>query len=73
MRAGRRLRELQGAGAQVLYAAVLQDLIERDRRDMERATAPLKPASDAIVLDSSAMDADQAFAAALTLVTRRLG
>ena len=68
VRAARRLKELRDAGTQTIYAAVLQDLIERDRRDTQRAAAPLKAAVDALVLDTSGLDADQAFAAALALI-----
>ncbi|MBI3515681.1 MAG: (d)CMP kinase [Proteobacteria bacterium] len=68
VRAARRLKELRDAGTQTIYAAVLQDLIERDRRDTERAAAPLKAAADALMLDTSGLDADQAFAAALALI-----
>jgi cytidylate kinase len=68
VRAGRRLRELQARGKASIYAAVLQDLIERDARDSERATAPLKAAADALVLDTSRMDPDEVFVAALSLI-----
>jgi len=43
-------------------------LIERDRRDTQRAAAPLTRAADALLLDTSGYDADQAFAAALALI-----
>jgi cytidylate kinase len=47
---------------------------ERDRRDSERAAAPLQPAPDAEVLDTTALDAEEAFQAALEIVERkRLG
>jgi len=72
VRAARRLKELRDAGVEIVYAAVLQDLIERDRRDTERATAPLRPADDALTLDTSGFDADQAFAAALALLAPQL-
>ena len=68
VRAARRLKELREAGTQTIYAAVLQDLIERDRRDTQRAAAPLTRAADAVLLDTSGYDADQAFAAALALI-----
>jgi cytidylate kinase len=68
VRAARRLKELRDAGTQTIYAAVLQDLIERDRRDSQRAAAPMKAAADALMLDTSGLDADQAFAAALALI-----
>lgn len=68
VRAARRLKELRATGTQTIYAAVLQDLIERDRRDTQRAAAPLTRAADALLLDTSGYDADQAFAAALALI-----
>lgn len=74
IRAERRFQELRGGDATVTYAAVLEDLEERDRRDRERSTAPLKPADDAMLLDTSTLDADQAFAAALRMIEdRRVG
>jgi cytidylate kinase len=67
-RAERRLKELQAAGQAVIHNAVLADMKERDERDRSRAVAPLVPAEDAVVLDTSDLDADQAFARALALV-----
>jgi CMP/dCMP kinase len=72
VRASRRLKELQARGKASIYAAVLQDLIERDARDSERATAPMKAAADALVLDTSRMDPDEVFQAALALIEPRL-
>ena len=46
----------------------MQEMEARDARDSARATAPLKPAPDAIVLDTSGMDADAAFRAALQVI-----
>jgi 3-phosphoshikimate 1-carboxyvinyltransferase len=60
-RAKRRHRELSGEGIEVIYDSVLEDLRERDERDQRRAIAPLKPASDAIVMDTSTLDANQVF------------
>jgi len=71
-RARRRVAELQGRGEAAIYAAVLQDLQDRDRRDQERAVAPLKPAADAVVLDTTELDADQALDRALAIVRERL-
>jgi len=71
-RARRRVAELQGRGEAAIYAAVLQDLQDRDRRDQERAVAPLKPAADAVVLDTTELDADQALQKALAVVRERL-
>ena len=73
-RARRRWRELQGQqGAAITYEAVLADLQARDQRDSARAVAPLRPAPDALVLDTTQIDAEAAFAAAAALVRRRLG
>jgi cytidylate kinase len=72
-RARRRVKELQGRGQPAIYAAVLEDLKQRDARDSQRAVAPLKPAFDAFVLDTSALDADQALAAALAAIQAVLG
>ena len=70
-RARRRFAELQAAGADVIYPAVLSELEARDGRDSSRAVAPLKPADDAAILDTSALDADAAFRAALDIVAQR--
>jgi cytidylate kinase len=71
-RARRRVAELQGRGEAAIYATVLKDLQDRDRRDQERAVAPLKPAADAVVLDTTELDADQALRKALAIVRERL-
>jgi cytidylate kinase len=71
-RARRRVKELQGRGQAAIYQAVLEDLKQRDARDSQRAVAPLKPADDAFLLDTSALDADQALAAALSIINDRL-
>lgn len=72
VRAGRRHKELQARGNPSIYADILADLIDRDRRDSERATAPLRAAEDAFPLETSQMDADQAFAAALAYAAPRI-
>jgi cytidylate kinase len=71
-RARRRVKELQGRGQKAIYAAVLEDLKQRDARDSQRAVAPLMPARDAFLLDTSALDADQALAAALSIIDDKL-
>jgi len=73
VRAARRLRELQGRGIPANYEAVLADMKERDARDSQRAVAPLKVAAGAFVLDTSDLDAEQAFEAALSIVRRETG
>jgi CMP/dCMP kinase len=72
-RARRRFDELRGKGEDVIYGDVLQDMERRDARDSGRAVAPLKPADDAFFLDTSGLDADQAFAAALDFISQRTG
>jgi CMP/dCMP kinase len=70
-RAERRHKELIGRGETIIYARVLQDLKERDARDSNRAVAPLRPADDAKMLDTSNLDPDAAFAAALAYINER--
>ncbi|HQT46309.1 MAG: cytidylate kinase [Acidocella sp. 20-63-7] len=64
-RAQRRLAEFLAKGESVSFEDVLADLTARDEADKNRAAAPLIPAQDAILLDTSHMDADAAFDAAL--------
>lgn len=70
-RAQRRYREMQERGIATTLAAIEDDLIARDMRDSTRAEAPLKPADDAVLLDTSALDRDAAVAAAIAIVDRR--
>ncbi len=70
-RAQRRALELARAGEPADFALVLLDITRRDERDSSRAVAPLRPASDAMMLDTTALDAEAAFAAALKLVEAR--
>jgi cytidylate kinase len=67
-RARRRFRELRESGVPAIYEAVLQDMKDRDARDSQRRAAPLTPADDALVLDTTALDADAAFAAAVAFI-----
>ncbi len=66
-RAQRRALELRGRGEKVDYAAILEDIRKRDKRDSERKDAPLKPAADARLLDTTDLNVEGAFAAALAL------
>jgi cytidylate kinase len=72
-RARRRFLELAARGVAADAAQVEAEIRDRDAQDANRPVAPLRPAEDALVLDTSAMDADAAFAAALALVRERLG
>jgi cytidylate kinase len=72
-RAQRRALELKSRGERVDYAAVLDDIRKRDARDSERATAPLRAADDAVTLDTTLLDPDAAFTAALSIVADKSG
>ena len=72
VRAQRRLRELVMRGMAAHYEDVLADIRSRDARDAGRDVAPLKAASDAVVLDTSGLDPDQAIAEALRMVEEQL-
>jgi CMP/dCMP kinase len=72
-RAARRVKELRERGATAIYDAVLQDMKERDARDSGRRVAPLAAAPDAVLIDTTQLDADQVFAAASDLIARALG
>ena len=71
-RAARRQSELQEKGLTVEVSAVLADQRRRDRDDTERAIAPLKPAPDAVVVDTTDMDLDQVIEECLRIVQERL-
>lgn len=68
VRAERRWREIVDGGGTAEYAEILQDVERRDARDMSRADSPLKPAVDAHLLDTSEMDIETAFQAAIALI-----
>ena len=67
-RAQRRWRQLLGRGETVAYAAILEDIRARDARDASRAAAPLRPAPDAALLDTTDLSIDEAFDAARRIV-----
>jgi cytidylate kinase len=69
-RARRRHLEHQARGEAATYESLLADIRSRDERDSSRAAAPLAEASDAIHLDTTALDADAVFAAALKIISR---
>ena len=70
-RAERRWRELVGRGEGADMEAVLADIRRRDARDSDRASAPLKPAFDAVFLDTTTLDVEAAFATAREIVEAR--
>ena len=71
-RAERRFNQLKNAGKTADYNEVLAQIIARDERDSSRAVAPAKPADDAIVIDSSVLNAEQVFAQVWQLCQERL-
>ena len=66
-RAQRRFDEIIARGDQADYEEILRKVIERDRIDSTREVAPLRPADDAIIIDSDKMNADQVFARVMEL------
>ncbi|MCO5732883.1 (d)CMP kinase [Rhizobium sp. SSA_523] len=72
VRARRRYDEIVAGGAAADYPAIFEDVQKRDARDMGRADSPLKPASDAHLLDTSEMSIEAAFRAAKTIIDAAL-
>lgn len=68
VRARRRFEELAAKGGALSYAQVLADVCERDARDRDRAHAPLVPAADAVVIDTSHLDVAAAVATAIAAI-----
>ena len=71
VRAERRVKELRERGSEAIHARVLRDMNERDARDQARAVAPLTPARDALLLDTSSLDADAVFDRAIRHIASR--
>jgi len=67
-RARRRAAEMRAAGRAANEAQIVEDLVARDRRDIERASSPLRQANDAHLLDTTNLDIEAAFTAALAIV-----
>jgi cytidylate kinase len=72
-RSRRRFLELQAKGIDQSYEEVLREMNERDRRDTTRAVAPLRPAEDAVVLDSTELSPEQVLDRLVSLVRERSG
>jgi cytidylate kinase len=70
-RAARRFHQLQGMGESVSLARLLTDIQQRDARDQSRTVSPLVPAEDAIIIDSTALSADEVLQAARDLAAAR--
>lgn len=71
VRAMRRFQELRAQGGSQTYDDVLADVIARDDRDMNRAEAPLKPAPDAVRIDTSGLSIEDAIAAAISAISTK--
>lgn len=69
-RADRRFKELSGKGHDVTPEGVLADVVARDKRDSERATAPMMAAEDATQIDTSDLSIEEAVAAAIAAVDK---
>lgn len=72
-RAERRYKELKEKGDDVTIARLLEVIKERDERDMNRSVAPLKPADDALILDSTVLDIQQVLDKVLEYSNSKLG
>ena len=71
-RAMRRYKELIEKGSQVEYKEVLEDLIQRDYNDSHREIAPLKPAEDGVVLDTTGMNLEESINAIIEIVKEKV-
>ena len=72
-RARRRYKELEERGLSQPYEKVLSDIVERDRKDTTRETAPLRQAEDAAVVDTTSLDLEESFQALLERIKGGLG
>lgn len=71
-RAERRVNQLQAMGLDVKISDILANIEARDKRDMEREVAPLKPATDAYIIDSSALNIDEVFQLMTAYIDKKL-
>ena len=68
----RRFKEFEAKGIETTYQKVLEDMLARDKRDAERASAPMKPAEDAVIIDTSQMDAQTEIDTVLRVVEEKM-
>lgn len=73
IRAKRRFLERTARGEAITYEAILEEVRRRDERDMGRAAAPMRPAADAFLLDTTNLDIEAAFNTAVGEITRKVG
>jgi cytidylate kinase len=72
-RAERRFKELHEKGIHTTYEEVLADMMQRDKNDSTRKTAPLRQADDAILLDNSELTLQETFLKALSIIENKIG
>ncbi|MGI9524791.1 MAG: (d)CMP kinase [Hyphomicrobiaceae bacterium] len=73
VRAERRYLELSERGEKVTQDEILAMILDRDARDRDRPNSPMRPAIDALLLDTSNLDINQSFEAAIELIKRKIG
>jgi len=73
VRAERRYLEMQGRGEPATYEAVLAEIRRRDERDAGREVSPMRPAPDAVLLDTRNLDIEGAFNTVVGVITRKVG
>ena len=73
VRAQRRCLQLQAKGQKACFEEIVKEIAERDERDRNRPVAPLVPASDALVIDTSAMSIEEVFKAAVDYIVEKTG
>ena len=73
VRAERRFLELEKRGEAVTREEIYDQIARRDKRDSDRADSPMKPAADALLLDTTKLSIDEAFDAAVELIKRKIG
>ena len=71
-RAERRVKQLQGMGLDAKINDILANIEARDKRDMEREVAPLRPAADAYIIDSSELNIDEVFQLMTAYIDKQL-
>jgi CMP/dCMP kinase len=71
-RAERRMKQLQHKQKHVKFAGILQEITERDERDRNRAVAPLKPAVDALIIDTTSLSIQDVFEQSITYINKKL-
>ena len=72
-RARRRHNQLKGKGVSVIFDGLLREILARDARDAQRTVAPLKPAEDAVLIDTTGLSIDEVVDRVLALVPARAG